>query len=126
MTEIDNDILTVEEVSEYLFVEEFFVQQLARNQVLPAWKVNGEWRFSKREIDEAYARRTARRIAGAYERLGWQLTAKELDELAARDVAEHHALIAKWKATMLRNQVDKLTAQESESKPPAWRFWRRG
>ena len=34
------------------------------------------------------------------------------------------AAIAETRAGMLSDQVDQLTAKESESKPPAWQFWK--
>jgi len=47
-------------------------------------------------------------------------------ERAARLEAEKRAAIAETKADMLSNQVDQLTAEKSEKRPPAWQFWRRG
>ena len=47
------------------------------------------------------------------------------EEKAARLEAEKRAAIAETKADMLSNQVDQLTAEKSEKRPPAWQFWRR-
>jgi len=48
------------------------------------------------------------------------------DEKAERLKTETRAAIAETKADMLSNQVNQLSAQEGEKKPPAWQFWRRG
>ena len=44
---------------------------------------------------------------------------------AANLVALERATIAETKADMLSHQVDQLSDQVREAKPPAWQFWRR-
>ena len=50
------DILTVEEVANYLKVTERSIYTLLSRQDIPAFKVGGAWRFRRDEID-AWTRR---------------------------------------------------------------------
>jgi len=46
------DIFTVEEVAEYLRIHPYTVRRLARAGKLPGFKVGGQWRFKRSEIDK--------------------------------------------------------------------------
>lgn len=46
------EILTVEEVAQYLKVTERSIYSLLSRQEIPAFKVGGSWRFRGDEIDE--------------------------------------------------------------------------
>jgi len=48
----DNAIMTVGEVAGYLKVTERTIYRLAGAKQIPAFKVGGSWRFSKRDVDE--------------------------------------------------------------------------
>ncbi len=48
-------VMTVQEVSEYLKLAESTICRLAREGRLPARKVGGVWRFSKKVLDEWFA-----------------------------------------------------------------------
>ncbi len=45
------DVLTAEEVAEYLRIH-FTVRRLARAGKLPGFKIGGQWRFDKEEIQK--------------------------------------------------------------------------
>ena len=45
------EILTAEEVAEYLRIHPYTVRRLVRAGKLPGFKVGGQWRFRKDEID---------------------------------------------------------------------------
>ncbi len=47
----DNDIMTIGEVADYLKVTERTIYRLAGAKQIPALKVGGSWRFSKKDID---------------------------------------------------------------------------
>jgi excisionase family DNA binding protein len=42
---------TVEEIAEYLRLHPYTVRRLARAKKIPAFRVGGQWRFRKDEID---------------------------------------------------------------------------
>ena len=44
------DILTAEEVAEFLRIHPYTVRRLARAGKLPGFRVGGQWRFHKEEI----------------------------------------------------------------------------
>ena len=46
------DILTVEEVAEYLRIHPYTVRRLVRAGQLPGFKVGGQWRFHRDEVDQ--------------------------------------------------------------------------
>ncbi len=46
------EILTLDEVAEYLKVGKRTVYRLAAEKRIPAFKVGGAWRFSRSEIDQ--------------------------------------------------------------------------
>ena len=45
------DIFTVEEVAEYLRIHPYTVRRLAREEKLPGFKVGGQWRFKRKELE---------------------------------------------------------------------------
>ena len=47
-----DDILTVKEAAKYLKLAQSSVYKLAKEDRLPARKVGGSWRFSRRGLDE--------------------------------------------------------------------------
>lgn len=49
---VDNAIMTIGEVADYLKVTERTIYRLAGAKQIPAFKVGGSWRFSKADIDE--------------------------------------------------------------------------
>ena len=53
-----DDILTIPEVAELLRVAEKTVYSLAQKGELPAFKVGGQWRFSRTAIESWIAERT--------------------------------------------------------------------
>ena len=48
---LDNAIMTIGEVADYLKVTERTIYRLAGAKQIPAFKVGGSWRFSKVDID---------------------------------------------------------------------------
>jgi len=46
------EILTAEEVAKYLRIHPYTVKRLARTGKLPGFKVGGQWRFRKDDIDK--------------------------------------------------------------------------
>jgi excisionase family DNA binding protein len=48
---VDNAIMTIGEVADYLKVTERTIYRLAGAKQIPAFKVGGSWRFSKMDID---------------------------------------------------------------------------
>ena len=57
---MDNDIMTIKEVSEYLKLNEKTAYRLTLNGKLPAFKVGGSWRFRKSQIDKWIAEQEAK------------------------------------------------------------------
>ncbi|MBL1404837.1 MAG: helix-turn-helix domain-containing protein [Rhizobiales bacterium] len=49
---MNNDIMTMKEVADYLKLNEKTAYRLTSDGKLPAFKVGGSWRFRKSEIDE--------------------------------------------------------------------------
>jgi excisionase family DNA binding protein len=43
---------TAEEIAEYLRLHPYTVRRLARTKKIPAFRVGGQWRFRKDEIDK--------------------------------------------------------------------------
>lgn len=56
------EILTAEEVAEYLRIHPYTVKRLAREGKFPGFKVGGQWRFRRDEINKLSAREPGRRI----------------------------------------------------------------
>lgn len=53
MNEITPDeVMTVKEVAEYLRLAESTVYRLVKNGSLPGRKLGGNWRFSRKSLDE--------------------------------------------------------------------------
>ena len=50
---ISKDIFTVEEVAEYLRIHPYTVRRLARTGKLPGFKIGGQWRFKKDELNKS-------------------------------------------------------------------------
>lgn len=55
---MDRDIMTVQEVAQYLRLNDVTVYRLARKGEIPAIKIGGSWRFRKDLIDEWFKRAT--------------------------------------------------------------------
>lgn len=47
----EGEILTIKEVADYLKVTERTIYRLAGAKTIPAFKVGGTWRFSRRDIE---------------------------------------------------------------------------
>lgn len=50
------EVLTVEEVAEYLRIHPYTLRRLARAGKLPGFKVGGQWRFKKYDMDKLSSR----------------------------------------------------------------------
>jgi excisionase family DNA binding protein len=48
---VSGSIYTAEEIAKYLRVHPYTVKRLARANKIPGFKVGGQWRFRKDEID---------------------------------------------------------------------------
>ena len=59
MPKPESDIMTILEVAKYLKVAERTVYRLAAAKKVPAFKVGGAWRFSRREIDQWIRRQSS-------------------------------------------------------------------
>ena len=51
-----DQLLTLEQVAEYLNVDKFTVYRLLADKDLPAFKVGNQWRFKRRLIDNWLAK----------------------------------------------------------------------
>jgi len=49
---VDNDIITIKEVSAYLKLAEKTAYRLAAQGKIPGFKIGGSWRFRKSEIED--------------------------------------------------------------------------
>lgn len=49
--EIENRLLTIEEVGEYLRISVHALYKMAQQDRIPAFKVANQWRFRRNEID---------------------------------------------------------------------------
>ncbi len=56
MSVTENEIMTVQEVAEYLRLNEMTIYKLAQEGKLPALKIGRSWRFKKGLIDEWFSR----------------------------------------------------------------------
>ncbi len=54
MARIENDILTVKEVAEYLRIGERSVYKLIKQGKIPAVRILNKWRVDKTQIDEIF------------------------------------------------------------------------
>jgi excisionase family DNA binding protein len=50
--DLEKDVMTVQEVAEYLRLNEMTIYRLARTGEIPALKIGRNWRFKKELIDE--------------------------------------------------------------------------
>jgi excisionase family DNA binding protein len=48
---MNNDVLTIREVADYLKVNEKTVYSLAQRRRIPGFKVGGQWRFRREDLD---------------------------------------------------------------------------
>jgi excisionase family DNA binding protein len=55
---MDNDIMTMKEVADYLKLNEKTAYILTSDGKLPAFKVGGSWRFRKADIDSWIKKKT--------------------------------------------------------------------
>ncbi|MBI3312485.1 MAG: helix-turn-helix domain-containing protein [Candidatus Omnitrophica bacterium] len=46
-----DQLMTIEEVAQYMRVSRFTVYRLAKNHFIPATKIGRQWRFQREEID---------------------------------------------------------------------------
>ncbi len=60
----DDEILTLKEVAHLLKVAEKTVYTMSQNKELPAFKVRGQWRFRREDIDSWIDEQTKRKAAG--------------------------------------------------------------
>jgi len=52
LTVMDNDIMTLKEVAEYLKLSELSLYRLLRARKIPAFKIGQQWRFKKTALDK--------------------------------------------------------------------------
>lgn len=63
---MNDEILTIKEVAEYLKVNERTIYRLAANGEIPAFKVGNSWRFKRAELEAWIAAQQGdRRATGA-------------------------------------------------------------
>lgn len=60
----NDEILTLKEVAKLLKVAEKTVYTMAQNKELPAFKVRGQWRFRREDIDRWIDQQTDKKAAG--------------------------------------------------------------
>jgi len=65
MSVTENEIMTVQEVAEYLRLNEMTIYKLAQEGKLPALKIGRSWRFKKGLIDEWFRREGQAAMSGA-------------------------------------------------------------
>lgn len=56
---MNDDVLTIREVADYLKVNEKTVYTLAQKRRIPGFKVGGQWRFRREDLDGWIAAQTA-------------------------------------------------------------------
>ena len=61
---MSDDILTIREVAEYLKVTEKTVYGLVQRRQIPGFKVGGQWRFRREDLDSWIASQTADTMRG--------------------------------------------------------------
>ena len=64
MNVTENEVMTVQEVAEYLRLNEMTVYRLAQQGKLPALKIGRSWRF-KRELIDEWFRQNAEAVLSA-------------------------------------------------------------
>lgn len=57
-----DQLMTIEEVAQYLQVSRFTVYRLAKGRFIPATKIGHQWRFHKEEIDQWVRKRNRRAL----------------------------------------------------------------
>lgn len=57
-----DQLMTIEEVAQYLQVSRFTVYRLAKGRTIPATKIGHQWRFHKEEIDQWVRKRNRRAL----------------------------------------------------------------
>ena len=57
MERVRENIYTAEEVAEYLRIHPYTVRRLARENKLPGFKVGGQWRFKKTDLENPQGKR---------------------------------------------------------------------
>jgi len=65
MTELQGEILTLDEVAAYLKAGKRTVYRLAAEGKLPAFKLGGTWRFRRSDLDEWIAANLTNKNSGA-------------------------------------------------------------
>jgi excisionase family DNA binding protein len=60
---MNGDVLTIREVADYLKVNEKTVYSLAQKRRIPGFKVGGQWRFRREDLDAWIAAQTSESIA---------------------------------------------------------------
>ncbi|HRK98641.1 MAG TPA: helix-turn-helix domain-containing protein [Alphaproteobacteria bacterium] len=60
---MNNDIMTIREVAEYLRLNEKTTYRYASEGKIPGFKVGGAWRFRKSEIDKWTVDQSRRNVA---------------------------------------------------------------
>jgi excisionase family DNA binding protein len=63
MTQVEDEILTIEEVAVYLKAGKKTVYRLAQRGELPGFKLGGTWRFRRSELSSWIASRIDERVA---------------------------------------------------------------
>jgi len=62
---MNDDVLTIREVAEFLKVNEKTVYSLAQQRRIPGFKVGGQWRFRREDLDAWIAAQTGETTAEA-------------------------------------------------------------
>jgi excisionase family DNA binding protein len=65
---MQENLLTIEQVAEYLKVDKFTVYRLVSNKKLPAFKVGSQWRFKRNMIDSWLEKNSNMRNRGSNSR----------------------------------------------------------
>ena len=60
MANVDDEILTLDEVAAYLKAGKRTVYRLAADKKIPAFKLGGTWRFRKADLEQWIAQQTTR------------------------------------------------------------------
>ncbi len=55
------DVLTADEVAEYLRIHPYTVRRLARAGKLPGSRIGGQWRFDKKELEKLIVKYTSKK-----------------------------------------------------------------
>lgn len=73
-----NNIMTIEEISEYLKTSKYTIYRLIREKAIPASRLGGQWRFQKNQVDQWFSNQC---ITKSKERNITKLTQKEKKNL---------------------------------------------